>query len=508
MEIADEVERVRRLSDDELLAGLCGALGSTRRWTVRVLAHLGEVEERRLQLLAGCGSLFEYCTARLGMSEDEAYRRIEVARLARRFPILFERLADGSLSLSVVTLLRARLTDANHKALVAAVSGKTISRAREVLAAWFPQPDVPASIRKLPEHRPSAPVTTQPATHRAENALVAEAADLAASSAAIGPSRSDIPRDAAPFTGWLQENGTAAPIVPRAATEHSVAEQRAGAPLSSEPSAREPAAPVQPAPDVALPSRAVAPAARSCITPLAPERYRVQFTANAELKQKLELARDLLRHAVPGGDLADIVGRALDLLLEKTLQRRFGKRTRKKSATSSDVPINEGRPAATHAREHAATTPDPVTHPTHEARPPSSPSASCAPPPPEPPCPPEPPSSAEPLSAAPSHPRHLRSDVRRAVMERDGLRCTWRSPDGVRCESRAWLEHDHIIPRGMGGADDPDNLRIRCRAHNRLAAEQAFGQATIARIITRRREDHRRQPQPPASTRDVPPEAT
>ena len=100
--------------------------------------------------------------------------------------------------------------------------------------------------------------------------------------------------------------------------------------------------------------------------------------------------------------------------------------------------------------------------------------------------------SAKAASIASQSPsRYLPSDVRRAVLERDGLRCTWVGPDGSRCESRAWLEHDHIIPRGLGGSDDPENVRIRCRAHNQLAAEQAYGEATIARIITARRASSR-----------------
>ena len=69
------------------------------------------------------------------------------------------------------------------------------------------------------------------------------------------------------------------------------------------------------------------------------------------------------------------------------------------------------------------------------------------------------------------------------MLERDGLRCTWQGPDGTRCNSRAWLEHDHAIPRGLGGSDHPENVRLYCRAHNRLAAEQAYGQSTITRII-------------------------
>jgi 5-methylcytosine-specific restriction endonuclease McrA len=82
--------------------------------------------------------------------------------------------------------------------------------------------------------------------------------------------------------------------------------------------------------------------------------------------------------------------------------------------------------------------------------------------------------------------RRVPNASRRAVFARDGLRCTWRGPDGTRCVSRAWLEHDHVTPRGRGGGDEPANGRIFCRAHNRLAAEQAYGQNTIEKIISRR----------------------
>ena len=103
MGIADEVGRVCRLPDEELLAGLSRALGSSRGWTALVLAHLAEVEERRLHLIAGHGSMFAYCTVRLGMSEDEACRRIDVAPLARLFPAMLEPLA-----LRAVARVRAR----------------------------------------------------------------------------------------------------------------------------------------------------------------------------------------------------------------------------------------------------------------------------------------------------------------------------------------------------------------------------------------------------------------
>ena len=90
MHIDEHLARVRGLSDQDLLAGLSGVLGSSRKLTAILLAHLGEVDERRLHLIIGHGSLFAYCTGPLGMSEDEACRRIDVARLARRYPLLFD----------------------------------------------------------------------------------------------------------------------------------------------------------------------------------------------------------------------------------------------------------------------------------------------------------------------------------------------------------------------------------------------------------------------------------
>ena len=45
-------------------------------------------------------------------------------------------------------------------------------------------------------------------------------------------------------------------------------------------------------------------ATRPRIEPLAPSRYRVEFTASAELKEKLGRAADLMRHTNPSGELS------------------------------------------------------------------------------------------------------------------------------------------------------------------------------------------------------------
>jgi hypothetical protein len=69
----------------------------------------------------------------------------------------------------------------------------------------------------------------------------------------------------------------------------------------------------------------------------------------------------------------------------------------------------------------------------------------------------------------------------------DGLRCTF-AANGRRCEARAFLELDHEVPKALGGPADAENLRVLCRAHNQLVAEQAFGRERIERARHLRRQ--------------------
>ncbi|HEU4581568.1 MAG TPA: hypothetical protein VFS67_25090 [Polyangiaceae bacterium] len=96
------------------------------------------------------------------MSEDEACRRIDLARLARRFPALFPPLAGGELTLSGALALKHVLTAENHLKLIAAARHKSIQQTRELVAARFPSPDVPTTLRKLPEPRPAPAAQPEP----------------------------------------------------------------------------------------------------------------------------------------------------------------------------------------------------------------------------------------------------------------------------------------------------------------------------------------------------------
>ncbi len=79
--------------------------------------------------------------------------------------------------------------------------------------------------------------------------------------------------------------------------------------------------------DAQIPPAAVviapALAPRAVVTPLAPQRYKVLFTADAALHEKIRQAQALLRHQIPDGDLSRIFDRALTALLSDLTKRKL-----------------------------------------------------------------------------------------------------------------------------------------------------------------------------------------
>src|SRR5437868_4463368 len=100
---------LRHLSVSELTLGLSSSIASERTGTSRVLAYIAEFDRRRLYRDAGYPSMSEYCKRELHLSESAAYRRIMVARAARRFPTIFAAIEQGRVHLAGVLLLRPHL---------------------------------------------------------------------------------------------------------------------------------------------------------------------------------------------------------------------------------------------------------------------------------------------------------------------------------------------------------------------------------------------------------------
>ena len=285
--VREDMSKPSALSDAELVARLPVLVRAERGATLEVIEHLVEMERRRLYLAHATSSLYRYCIDRLGYAEDAALKRHRVARLALRLPQVLEEVRAGTMHLTGLFLLSTYLTEGNADALLAEARGKSRRQIEKVIARWFPRPDVESRI---------------------EPAHVAATAD---------------PEHPVEGRFWGSEQRTPSiseqPTLP--GTEHQ--------------------------PDLAgtcrIPcSGAGVQDARSRLEPLSPLRWRVEFTAGAELYDKLERARELLSHAVPRGDLGELFERALDALLEKEARKRFGtgqpRKARKLKAGSRHVP--------------------------------------------------------------------------------------------------------------------------------------------------------------------------
>jgi hypothetical protein len=329
--------------------------------------------------------MFDYAVHALHMSESEAYVRIRIARLSRQFPTILPLLEHGELHLSALKLLAPVLTAENCAKLLRDARFKTKSQVETMLARRFAKPDVPSTIRKLPV--------------RSTSSLRHDAVETAAAA----------PAENATMAMPLELHVTclASEVVDRE-------------PRDTSTNTPEPAAPAfQLAPPPLSPSVAVAP--------LSAARYKVQFTADQRLHDKLKQAQDLLRHQAPDGDLAIVLERALDLLIADRLKQRFALGARPARATVMGV---------VESKEGS---------------------------------------------------RHIPHDVRRAVIARDGMRCTFASADGRRCEQSGFLELHHERPYGRGGPSSVENVRVLCRAHNQLFAEHDYGREFVRRRIEQRR---------------------
>src|SRR5471030_1772608 len=142
--------RLGGVGNQELVAALSVLVQRENHLMSDLLAHLAELDERRLYLDLGFTSLFAYCTEALGFCKSSAGRRIAVARVCRKYPEAFARVARGELQLSVLSLLGPHLNPENAAQLFEACRRKSCEQVEELLAARFPKPDVRDSIRRLP----------------------------------------------------------------------------------------------------------------------------------------------------------------------------------------------------------------------------------------------------------------------------------------------------------------------------------------------------------------------
>ncbi|HEY3215819.1 MAG TPA: HNH endonuclease, partial [Candidatus Eisenbacteria bacterium] len=133
-------------------------MAQDRATTAALLAHLAEVDARKLYLPAAYPSMYAYCVGELGLCEQAAFKRILAARTARRFPAIFDMVADGRLHLRAVVLLAPHLAEETADDLLAAATHKSKAEIERLLAASFPRADVLDRVEATPASHPTESV--------------------------------------------------------------------------------------------------------------------------------------------------------------------------------------------------------------------------------------------------------------------------------------------------------------------------------------------------------------
>ncbi len=287
--------RLTHLTDSTLLGNLATLVATDRSTTAALLAHIAEVDARRLYLPAAYASMFAYCVGELRLSEDAAYKRIRAARTALQFPRLFEDIAAGRLHLAAVCLLTPHITAENVDELVAAATHRRRNEIETILAGRF----APAEGSGL-------------AAIRAKVIAVR----AVARPVALAPEQLD---RSALFLSAPTREGSGVPLLPADAT-----------PACAESLAPGPVVLHVPGPPTA---------------PTSP-RFIVRIPIEEATHAKLRRAQALLGHSVPSGDLAQVFERALDALIATLEKRKIATTDRPRPAW----PTESAQPAAPRSR--------------------------------------------------------------------------------------------------------------------------------------------------------------
>ncbi len=138
------------LSNRDLLDRLVVLASGERHASVELVAHLAALQERpSLYEGLGFGSLFDYCTVVLRLSEDATCTRTAVAGVCRRFPVILDLLATGATNLTNIRRLAGKLTPENHEAILARAVHRRRDEIEVLLRELDPLPDLRSSVRKV-----------------------------------------------------------------------------------------------------------------------------------------------------------------------------------------------------------------------------------------------------------------------------------------------------------------------------------------------------------------------
>jgi len=285
-------------SDREILSTLSALVTKERVSTVEILRLINEVDRRQLFVPLGFTSIFDYCTRRLKYSSSSAMRRIDAARVIRRFPESALLLEAGDVNLSTLSLIEDVLTEENRTELLERIRGKS-------------QRDVEGIVA---EHKPPVGLRDRVRTVM----VAASSADDLPRSNVSGPRSAG--GEQAPTLGENSQN----PRNPLSFHCRCGSETGAGGADSLQSSAHERAD--------------EASAHRAATRTLLERKFQIQFLAGANFMKKLERARALLSNRLEERTFEKVFEAMMDEFLERhspeSKDARREKRAAKPTASS------------------------------------------------------------------------------------------------------------------------------------------------------------------------------
>ncbi|HXC51378.1 MAG TPA: hypothetical protein VN634_10875 [Candidatus Limnocylindrales bacterium] len=407
-------DSIARLSEQELLDHFECLVARDRRTTAALLVAIAEIDERKLWARHACSSMFSFCMERFHMSEQVTAKRIWAARTARRFPVILDLVARGELHLSAIHLLARHLTADNHLQVLERARHKSSREVERLVAELAPRADVASRVRAMPGRRAGGAVN---------ESVAADATSMGRERAGASDRCASTGRES---VGGASDQRTSTDresvgcLGNRPASTHSEVIGAAIAPRSAQPKP---------------------------IVPLSPRRYKIEITVVEATHDKLRSLQDLLGRSATGRDAAAIISCAIDLLLVRTLARKAGCTDRPKSTAPTKEKCTD-RPAST-TSTNAECTDRPATTPTADTA----------------------------ASQRAQRSRTIPAAVRRDVWRRDSGRCCYVDGRGRRCRETGNIEFHHKAPFAMGGPPTPENIELRCAAHNQYQADLDFGRA-------------------------------
>ncbi len=276
---------VSHFSNVALLQDAKALVALGRKTSAMLLSRLIEIEDRKLHLRSGHPSMHAFCVRELHLSDGAAYKYINAARAARRFPAILVEVYEGRLHLRAVLMLAPHLPHGNAGELMAAAAHKTAEEIQLLLAQRFPRPDVPERLQSIPLPPPQPPIPAQwPA----------------------GPGRELAP-------------GQAFVTTPEQLPRKPTSEERVDQPVS-----------------------------RSRLAPLAPDRFELRLTVDGETQDLLQRARAFLSHQLPTREIAAVLKNVLRFFVSHFEQRRYAATGRPRapqraSTSSRHVPASVKR---------------------------------------------------------------------------------------------------------------------------------------------------------------------